>query len=135
MHPGSSQAGTRDSGASAKIRISAAAVASDTTSGKDAEPDTASSVGQPGADSNTKGLPAKIEGINFTKLDTGFSGHSIPFKLIASMLDRGAPQDGYKLVPAQLGGGSRLARFFSRKIEEGQATQTGIWQNVVKVDR
>jgi len=78
----------------------------------------------------------RIEGINFTALDTGFSGHSIPFKLIGSMLATDSPPPGYKLVPAKMRSGSKLARFFSRKMRAAaNGSNAGAWQAVVKADQ
>jgi len=87
-----------------------------------------------------KAVHEKIEAINFTSLDTGFSGHSIPFKLLANMLDHDSPQAGYTLVPTKAGNGSKLAKYFSRRIKPKHSpdktahAEMSIWEKVVKVD-
>lgn len=55
-----------------------------------------------------------FERIDFTTLDTGFTGHSIPFDLIASMIHTDAPGPGLQLVSEDAVRPNALARFAGR---------------------
>ena len=54
-----------------------------------------------------------VERIDFTEIDEGLSGHSIPFSMLASMIHTDLPGKGLALVSSKPGKGSRLARFMS----------------------
>lgn len=53
------------------------------------------------------------ERIDFTAIDQGFRGHSIPFDMLASMIRTDQPGMGLAIVSANPGKGSNLARFMS----------------------
>jgi len=55
-----------------------------------------------------------LERIDFTAVDTGFTGHTIPFDLIASMVASNKPGEQLALVPETTVRGNRLARFAGR---------------------
>jgi hypothetical protein len=56
---------------------------------------------------------AGFERIDFTAIDSGFDGHSIPFSLIAD-ITRHKPAVDYKLVPETEVRANRLIRFANR---------------------
>ena len=57
---------------------------------------------------------AEFERIDFTAMDTGFEGHSIPFSLIANISRHDKPAPNYELVPETEVRASRLVRFANR---------------------
>ncbi|HEY9714485.1 MAG TPA: alpha/beta hydrolase, partial [Chroococcales cyanobacterium] len=61
--------------------------------------------------------PELFEKIDFTEIDQGFRGHSIPYDLIAHMIANGKPGPGLKLEPAKFVKLNRLTRLVSRKLE------------------
>jgi esterase/lipase superfamily enzyme len=58
--------------------------------------------------------PKQIERIDFTAIDTGFHGHSIPFALVAHILKDDKPGDNLELVPETKVRANRLIRFANR---------------------
>lgn len=54
---------------------------------------------------------ALMERIDFTEIDHGLSGHSIPFDLVANMINTGTPGEGLSLVPETEVRGNRLVKF------------------------
>jgi esterase/lipase superfamily enzyme len=52
-----------------------------------------------------------LERIDFTAVDTGFTGHTIPFDLIASMIATNKPGEKLALVPEKTVRANRLTRF------------------------
>ncbi len=69
-----------------------------------------------------KGLAERID---FTTIDTGMRGHSIPFEMLASMIHDDVPGKGLKLVPSTPGKGSELARFMSWSHHLGKIDDQG----------
>ncbi|HEY9685273.1 MAG TPA: alpha/beta hydrolase [Oculatellaceae cyanobacterium] len=63
--------------------------------------------------------PGQIERIDFTSIDKGFTGHSIPFELLGNIINKDAPPDGYVLEPESLVHANGLVRIANRseKIE------------------
>jgi esterase/lipase superfamily enzyme len=57
---------------------------------------------------------AEFERIDFTAMDTGFDGHSIPFHLIADISRHDKPAVDYELVPETEIRANRLTRFANR---------------------
>jgi hypothetical protein len=53
-----------------------------------------------------------FEWIDFTVLDHGIMGHTIPFELIASLWSTNLPGDGLKLVQSDNGSPNKLASLF-----------------------
>jgi len=58
--------------------------------------------------------PDMIERIDFTAIDKGFRGHSIPFDLIANIVRTNTAGPGFKLVPESEVRASRLVKFADR---------------------
>jgi len=56
-----------------------------------------------------------IQRIDFTNIDKGFEGHSIPFDLVSSIYHTGEPGDGLKLEPETKVVGNRMIRFIDRR--------------------
>lgn len=54
-----------------------------------------------------------VERIDFTDIDEGVRGHSIPFQALASMIHNDEPGNGLALLASKPGKGSGLARFMS----------------------
>ncbi|MFN8555312.1 MAG: alpha/beta hydrolase [Candidatus Obscuribacterales bacterium] len=54
----------------------------------------------------------KFEWIDFTALDHGLIGHTIPYNLIANLWSTDTPGDGLKLVPSHNGSPNRLSSIF-----------------------
>jgi len=80
--------------------------------------------------------PGNFERIDFTSIDTGLHGHSIPFSLVASITHTDKPGDHLQLVPETEVHANRLVRFVDRK-EKLAATTQGLspefCKRVVKV--
>lgn len=77
------------------------------------------------------------ERIDFTEVDEGFRGHSIPFDMLASMIRNDVPGKGLKLVSATPGKGSSLARFMSWSHKLGKIDDEGdtdLCKKIVKTD-
>jgi len=55
-----------------------------------------------------------LERIDFTLIDKGWYGHSLPFELVANMVDLDKPGEGYALVPETSVKANRVARFAGR---------------------
>jgi esterase/lipase superfamily enzyme len=72
-----------------------------------------------------------LECIDFTALDEGFTGHSIPFALLADMIRCDRPGGGLTLVPVDLDGASTQARSSTRASTqdrpEGSHSSSGQW--------
>jgi esterase/lipase superfamily enzyme len=66
--------------------------------------------------------PGQFERIDFTVLDHGFSGHSIPFDLLSSMINKEGPPSGYALEPESSVRGNRLVRIANRSEKLGDTT-------------
>lgn len=56
----------------------------------------------------------QFERIDFTALDSGFQGHSIPFELIADIVRADKPAKDYEMVPESQVRANRLVRFAGR---------------------
>lgn len=66
-----------------------------------------------------------MERIDFTDIDTGFSGHSIPFDMLASMIKTNKPGPGLLMAKTKPGKGSNLARFMCWWKQLGKVSDTG----------
>ena len=64
----------------------------------------------------------QLQRIDFTVMDHGFSGHSIPFDLLSSIINKEAPPDGYALEPESTVHGNRLVRIANRSEKLGNTT-------------
>lgn len=76
------------------------------------------------------------ERIDFTAVDEGFRGHSIPFDMLASMIRTDTPGMGLALAPANPGKGSNLARFMRWSHHLGKVDDHGdsdLCKRIVKV--
>lgn len=62
----------------------------------------------------------KFEWIDFTALDHGLIGHTIPYKLVASLWSTNTPGDGLKLVSGDNGEPNRMSRIFMRVFKESE---------------
>lgn len=62
----------------------------------------------------------KFEWIDFTALDHGLIGHTIPYKLVASLWSTDTPGDGLKLVSGDNGEPNRMSRIFMRVFKESE---------------
>lgn len=82
---------------------------------------------------NSRGLAERID---FTAVDEGFRGHTIPFEMLASMIRTDTPGIGLALAPANPGKGSNLARFMRWSHHLGKVDDHGdsdLCKRVVKV--
>ncbi len=82
---------------------------------------------------NSRGFAERID---FTAIDEGFRGHSIPFDMLASMIRTDTPGLGLALAPANPGKGSALARFMRWSHHLGKADDPGdndLCKRIVKV--
>ena len=74
-------------------------------------------------------LPAEKHGlterIDFTDVDDGFEGHTIPFDVLANMIRKDVPGHGLMLISATPGKGSTLARFMSWSHHLGKIVDDG----------
>lgn len=61
-----------------------------------------------------KANPLNIERIDFTTLDHGIHGHTVPCDLVASMVKTGSPPQGFSLTPQSKVHANRLIRFANR---------------------
>lgn len=59
--------------------------------------------------------PGQMERIDFTDIDTGFTGHSIPFDLIANLMKNNQPGLHLELIPETEVHANRLVKFANRK--------------------
>ncbi len=66
--------------------------------------------------------PGQIERIDFTAVDTGFIGHSIPSALVANLYHNNDPGKGLALVPETSVLPNRMVRWAIRKGRIGKAT-------------
>lgn len=87
-----------------------------------------------------KGMPEASRGlaerIDFTAVDEGFRGHTIPFDVIASMIRTDTPGMGLALSAANPGKGSNLARFMRWSHHLGKVddkNDTDLCKRIVKV--
>lgn len=55
-----------------------------------------------------------IERIDFTDIDKGLTGHTIPFDLVANIINNNSPGPGLELVPENEVRGNRLVKFADR---------------------
>lgn len=75
-----------------------------------------------------------MERIDFTALDTGLTGHSIPFELIANMVKSDKPGDGLDLVPDSGVHPGMLQKFAGRSQRlKAAPSQNGLCKRVVRV--
>lgn len=79
----------------------------------------------------------KFEWIDFTTLDHGLIGHTIPYDLIASLWSTDTPGDGLKLVPSRNGSPNKLSSIFSHLFGEKEHISAKIVtaQRVVPVSK
>lgn len=75
------------------------------------------------APSNPGVTPGNFERIDFTAIDTGLHGHSIPFSLVANIARTDQPGDQLQLVPETSVHANRLVRFVDRKEKLASTTQ------------
>lgn len=77
----------------------------------------------------------KFEWIDFTALDYGIIGHSIPYQLIANLWAHEQPGEGLALVDAEKIKPNGLSRFFGRAFHEDRhiASRLGTYKRVVAV--
>ena len=77
---------------------------------------------------------ARMQTIDFTNLDTGLIGHTVPAKLICNMSFTGLPGPGLVLVPEQSGEVSKTSHFMSKltKIKNSDPQIHGQVMRVVK---
>lgn len=87
-----------------------------------------------------KALPSdkrgRVERIDFTAIDEGFSGHSIPFDALASMIRTDSPGDGLGLTSSSPGKGSAMARFMRWSHHLGKiddAGDTDLCKRIVRI--
>ncbi|MBX9689522.1 MAG: alpha/beta hydrolase [Candidatus Obscuribacterales bacterium] len=85
-------------------------------------------------------LPAHKRGlaerIDFTAVDEGFRGHSIPFQVLASMIRNDNPGKGLSLISSTPGKGSALSHFMSWSHKLGKIDDQGdrdLCKKIVKV--
>jgi esterase/lipase superfamily enzyme len=77
----------------------------------------------------------EIESIDFSAVDSGLRGHTIPFELIGNMLEFDQPGEGWTMVDMSVGSGSRLARMIAHHPSSGKSgTGSGHWLKVVRTD-
>ena len=69
--------------------------------------------------------PGLMERIDFTEVDSGFTGHSIPFDMLASMIKTNKPGPGLIMAQSKPGKGSGLARFMFSWKRLGKVNDTG----------
>ena len=69
--------------------------------------------------------PGVMERIDFTEVDSGFTGHSIPFDMLASMIKTNKPGPGLLMAHSKPGKGSGLARFLCSWKRLGKVNDTG----------
>ncbi len=75
-----------------------------------------------------------LERIDFTAIDTGLTGHSIPFELIANMVHNDKPGAGLGLVEESSVRASRFARLAGRSQDmSATSSESDICKRVVKV--
>jgi esterase/lipase superfamily enzyme len=63
-----------------------------------------------------------LERIDFTALDTGLRGHTIPFRLLGSMVDSDKPGPGLDLVPETIVRGNSFARWAGHSDDLGSTS-------------
>jgi pimeloyl-ACP methyl ester carboxylesterase len=87
----------------------------------------------PGADEQEAKarLHNRFEWIDFTLLDHGFIGHSVPYELIASLWSTGKPGDGLALINDEAGHVNRFTGFVARCFKQKQ--RIGEWGKCEKV--
>lgn len=66
-----------------------------------------------------------MERIDFSEVDSGFTGHSIPFDMLASMIKTNKPGPGLIMAESSPGKGSNLARFMYWRKQLGKVSDTG----------
>lgn len=75
----------------------------------------------------------QFERIDFTDVDTGLTGHSIPFKLISNFVDTDKPGPGLELVEQDSVVGNRLSKFAGRSQKfPHDSVQTSFSKKVVR---
>jgi esterase/lipase superfamily enzyme len=79
--------------------------------------------------------PALVERIDFTAIDTGITGHSIPCALIANIIKDNKPGDNLELVPETEVRANRLIRWANRsqKLSDTTGVPPEYCKRVVKV--
>ncbi|MDP3507720.1 MAG: alpha/beta fold hydrolase [Candidatus Melainabacteria bacterium] len=70
----------------------------------------------------------KFEWIDFTALDYGIIGHTIPYKLIANLATSDRPGDGLELVDSDNGSVNKLSKFSLGLFHEKKRISTSIGQ-------
>jgi len=78
-----------------------------------------------------------VERIDFTAIDEGLRGHSIPFDTLANMVKNDEPGKGLALVSSKPGKGSGLARFMSWSHHLGKFNDdndTDLCKRIVRVE-
>ncbi len=78
-----------------------------------------------------------VERIDFTAIDEGLRGHSIPFDTLANMVKNDEPGKGLALVASKPGKGSGLARFMSWSHHLGKFNDdndTDLCKRIVRVE-
>jgi esterase/lipase superfamily enzyme len=78
-------------------------------------------------------LHNRFEWIDFTILDHGFIGHSVPFGLIASLWSTGTPGAGLAIVDADAGKVNGITRLIARSFKQKQ--RIGDWGKCERVVR
>jgi esterase/lipase superfamily enzyme len=73
-------------------------------------------------------LMMKFEWIDFTALDRGIIGHTIPYRLIANLAAKDSPGDGLTLVESDNGSVNRLSKFSLGLFHEKQRISARIGQ-------
>jgi esterase/lipase superfamily enzyme len=78
---------------------------------------------------------ARMQTIDFTNIDLGWMGHSIPDKLICSMSYTNSPPPGLAFKPEESGARGKLSQRFSRmtKIHDAEPVAGGTVLRVVRV--
>ncbi|MBS2002826.1 MAG: alpha/beta hydrolase [Cyanobacteria bacterium SZAS LIN-5] len=85
---------------------------------KEATADGASTAAEDGSKRKQPQWMLKFEWIDFTALDHGLIGHTIPYNLIANLWSNDTPGEGLKLVPSQNGSPNKLSSIFSHLFGE-----------------
>ncbi|MBX9688333.1 MAG: hypothetical protein K2X27_16610, partial [Candidatus Obscuribacterales bacterium] len=75
----------------------------------------------------------KFEWIDFTELDHGLIGHSIPFDLIANLWAKSEPGEGLKMEETEVYKPNKLSRLFTGIFHEKShlSENLGIYKRVV----
>jgi len=86
------------------------------------------------ADSMRQRFADAFEWIDFTTIDHGMIGHTIPYEMIANLWSTGKPGPGLEMAPGEAGNPNRLTRAIARRFKQNQRlAELGKCEMVVKV--